>query len=142
WLAVFAAGHIGATIATTVGIWLQVRSGTGASNLVYPIDVGVSYGLYAVVGVLLRRLPRPAALVAAVIALYILGQGIVISGSYTDWGHVIAFAIGCAMGPLVEPRVAGGTAPQPDRWSLRTTWRWISTPPIRSGRLLFAESQL
>ena len=50
WLAVFAAGHIGATIATTVGIWLQVRSGTGASNLVYPIDVGVSYGLFAVSG--------------------------------------------------------------------------------------------
>lgn len=142
WLAVFAAGHIGATIATTVGIWLQVRSGGGGSNLVYPVDVGVSYGLFAVAGVLLRRLPRAGAVVAALIALYVIGQGVVTSGSFTDWGHAIAFAIGCAMGPLVEPRAPAGTAPQTVRWSLRKTWRWISTPPVRSGRLLFAESQL
>jgi hypothetical protein len=142
WLAVFAAGHVGATMATTVGIWLQVRSGTGGSDLVYPIDVGVSYGLYAVAGVLPRRLPRPAAIVVVAIVAYAVGHGIVSSGSYTDWGHATAFAIGLAMGPLVDPRVAAAATRGSVRWSIAGGWHWLSSPPARSGRRLFAQSQV
>src|SRR5258705_3452672 len=58
WLATFAAGHVGATLATTVGIWLQVREGAGR-GLVYPVDVGVSYGVAAMAGVLVYRLRPP-----------------------------------------------------------------------------------
>ncbi|MCA1845188.1 MAG: rhomboid family intramembrane serine protease, partial [Actinobacteria bacterium] len=102
WLATFAAGHIGATLATTVGIWLQVREGAGRS-LIYPVDVGASYGLAAMGGVLVYRLPRrwkPVWLGS--MAVY-LGAPLVTSGTFTDWGHLVAFVIGLAMGPLVRP---------------------------------------
>src|SRR5437660_5300959 len=57
WMAVFAAGHVGATLATTLGIWMQVRTGVGDRELSYVVDVGVSYGVAAVAGVLVFRLP-------------------------------------------------------------------------------------
>src|SRR5260221_3938573 len=77
WIATFAAGHVGATLATTVGIWLQVREGAGR-ELVYPVDVGVSYGVAALGGVLVYRPRRAPAsplvgLVAAVIGLDAVG---------------------------------------------------------------------
>jgi len=102
WLATFAAGHIGATLATTVGIWLQVREGAGRS-LIYPVDVGASYGVAAAAGVLAYRLRRPWAWAwLALLAVY-LGWPIVHEGTFTDWGHLVACGIGLAMGPLVRP---------------------------------------
>ena len=102
WLATFAAGHIGATLATTVGIWLQVREGAGRS-LIYPVDVGASYGVAAAAGVIAYRFRRPWALAwLAGMAVY-LGWPLVTSGTFTDWGHLVAFVIGLAMGPLVRP---------------------------------------
>jgi rhomboid family protein len=102
WLATFVAGHVGATLATTVGIWLQVREGAGQS-LIYPIDVGASYGVGAAAGVLAYRLRRPWAWAwLAILAVY-LGWPIVHEGTFTDWGHLVACGIGLAMGPLVRP---------------------------------------
>jgi rhomboid family protein len=102
WLATFAAGHVGATLATTVGIWLQVREGAGRS-LIYPVDVGASYGVAAAAGVLAYRLPRPWARAwLGFLAVY-LGWPVIASGTFTDWGHLIAFGIGLALGPLVRP---------------------------------------
>ena len=92
WLATFAAGHIGATLATTVGIWLQVREGAGAS-LLYPVDVGVSYGVAAVAGVLVYRLPRLLAVGWAAFMTVDIGRAVVGTGTFTDWGHLVAFGI-------------------------------------------------
>jgi hypothetical protein len=102
WLATFAAGHIGATLATTVGIWLQVREGAGRS-LIYPIDVGASYGVAAAAGVLVYRLRRPWAWPWLALLAVDLGWPIVHEGTFTDWGHLVACGIGLAMGPLVRP---------------------------------------
>ena len=102
WLATFAAGHVGATLATTIGIWLQVREGAGRS-LVYPVDVGVSYGLAAVAGVLVYRLRRPLAVAWLALVALVVGRAVIGTGTFTDWGHLVAFGIGLAMGPLVRP---------------------------------------
>jgi Rhomboid family len=102
WLATFAAGHIGATLATTVGIWLQVREGAGQS-LVYPVDVGVSYGVAAMAGVLAYRLRRPWNLAWLVFLAFDVGWAVVATGTFTDWGHLAALGIGLALGPLVRP---------------------------------------
>jgi hypothetical protein len=135
WLAVFAAGHVGATLATTIGIWLEVRSGATGRALVYPVDVGVSYGLAAVAAVLTKRLPRPLGLLAAVGIGALLVEGIVTSGTYTDWGHLAAFAIGLALAPLVRPREASPPAPADPSASLPArVWRWLSTPPAPPAR--------
>lgn len=104
WIATFAAGHVGATLATTVGIWLQVRQGAGAgSGLVYPVDVGVSYGVAALAGVLAYRLRRPWNYAWLAFLAVDVGRGVVATGTFTDWGHLVALGIGLAMGPLVRP---------------------------------------
>jgi hypothetical protein len=102
WLATFAAGHIGATLATTVGIWLQVRQGA-ERGLVYPVDVGVSYGVAAMAGVLVYRFRRPWNLVWLGVVAVDIGTAVISTGTFTDWGHLVAFGIGLAMGPLVRP---------------------------------------
>ncbi|HVW35385.1 MAG TPA: rhomboid family intramembrane serine protease, partial [Acidimicrobiia bacterium] len=102
WMATFAAGHVGATLATTVGIWLQVREGAGRS-LVYPVDVGVSYGVAAVAGVLVHRLRRPWSWLFLAFVTVDIGRAVVGTGTFTDWGHLMAFSIGLAIGPLVRP---------------------------------------
>jgi hypothetical protein len=102
WLATFAAGHVGATLATTVGIWLQVREGAGRA-LVYPVDVGVSYGVAAMAGVLAYRLRRPWNLLWLALVAVDVGPALVSTGTFTDWGHLAALGIGLAMGPLVRP---------------------------------------
>jgi hypothetical protein len=108
WLGVFAAGHIGATLATTIGIWLQVRAGADP-GLAYPVDVGVSYGVAAVAAVLAYRLPRPAARAWLGLLAVLAGNAVIRTGTFTDWGHVAALAIGFALGPLVRPeRRPGG----------------------------------
>ena len=130
WLLVFAAGHVGATLATTIGIWLQVRSGAAGRALVYPVDVGVSYGLFAAAGVVVSRLPRPAFRVCAGGLCVFLASAVVRSGTFTDWGHVVALGIGLALAPLVrpdEPARAGRRAER--RGGLAGLWQWVSTPP-------------
>jgi Rhomboid family len=102
WLATFAAGHIGATLATTVGIWLQVRQ-EAERGLVYPVDVGVSYGVAAMAGVLVYRFRRPWNLVWFAVVAVDVGAAVISTGTFTDWGHLVAFGIGLAMGPLVRP---------------------------------------
>ncbi len=141
WLAVFAAGHVGATLATTVGIWLQVRGGGANAAVAYSVDVGVSYGAYAAAGVLTYRLPRPAAVAwasvwAATAAYYVSAHG-----TFTDWGHATALAIGFALGTLVRPVVHGFDLARsasteerrgrrrPSSWRPPAVWRWLATPP-------------
>src|SRR5579872_228676 len=102
WLATFAAGHVGATLATTVGIWLQVRQGT-EQGLVYPVDVGVSYGVVAMAGVLVYRLRRPWNYLWFAVVAVRVGAAVIATGTFTDWGHLVAFGIGLAIGPLVRP---------------------------------------
>ena len=102
WIATFAAGHVGATLATTVGIWLEVRQGAG-TGLVYPVDVGVSYGVAALAGVLAYRLRPPWRYAWLAFLAVDVGRGVVATGTFTDWGHLVALGIGLAMGPLVRP---------------------------------------
>ena len=106
WLYTFAAGHIGATLATTIGIWLQVRQGA-ERGLVYPVDVGVSYGVAAMAGVLVYRLRRSWAVAWFAIVAVDIGRAVVSTGTFTDWGHLVAFGIGLAIGPLVRPDEGG-----------------------------------
>jgi hypothetical protein len=130
WLGVFAAGHVGATLATTIGIWLEVRSGVAGRALVYPLDVGVSYGLAAVAAVLSRRLPRPLGELMAIGLGGWLVFGVVYNGTFTDWGHLAAFAIGFALAPLVRPRDAPRLAQiDPGSAVLARAWHWLATPP-------------
>jgi hypothetical protein len=104
WLAVFVAGHVGATLVTAAGIWLVTHGGQTNTALVNDIDVGVSYGFYAVAAVLVYRLPRRWRLP---VALLLLGRLAFTAwgGDFTDIGHLCAAAIGFACYPIARGRL-------------------------------------
>lgn len=93
-LAVFAAGHAGATLLTALGLWIGIRAGAFSPRLDDTIDVGVSYGFVAAAAAFTFVLPRRARLpYAAALVGYLVFQ-LAATHTYTDAGHLIALAIG------------------------------------------------
>ena len=104
WAAVFAAGHIGATLLTAAGLWVAIRADAVDESVSRSADVGVSYGFLAVAAMLLYRLPRRWRLpYGVVLAVYIVAA-LFIRGTFTDAGHLLALAIGFACYPLGRSR--------------------------------------
>ncbi len=102
WLVVFAAGHVGATLATLGGIWIAIETGAASAHLAHSVDVGVSYGFFAVAAILAYRVPRrwrPAYIVA--VAAYPVAGTVLFQG-FADFGHLLALAIGFALYPLAR----------------------------------------
>jgi hypothetical protein len=101
-IAVLAAGHVGATLLTAAGLWLALRADTAARSVVNAQDVGPSYAVFAVASCLVFFLDsrlRKAYLAALV------GYGVlmvVVSTTFTDFGHLLAIGIGLACYPLVR----------------------------------------
>jgi hypothetical protein len=99
---VFAAGHVGATLATAVALSNGYVASGPDGDVEHAIDVGISYGALAVAAVLTYRLPRRwrppygATLVFACGALA-LAPG----AEFADFGHLVAILIGFAVAPLV-----------------------------------------
>jgi hypothetical protein len=54
-------------------------------------------------GILVYRLRRPLAWAWLALVAAVIGWAVVATGTFTDWGHVVGFGIGLAMGPLVRP---------------------------------------
>lgn len=70
WLVVFVAGHIGATAAIGAAIWIAITAGLVSRHLAYSIDVGVSYGFFAVAAIAIYHIPaRWRGLFLALLAL-------------------------------------------------------------------------
>jgi hypothetical protein len=99
--ALFGLGHIGATLLTAAGLWIALHFDAAERSVVNAQDVGPSYGLFAVAGAMIwlvradLRRPYAAALVAYVSLMAAL------SGSFTDYGHLIALALGIACYHLI-----------------------------------------
>jgi hypothetical protein len=107
WLLVVVAGHVGATLVTTLGIWADVRHNPGGASLTRAVDVGVSYGRMAAAGFLVFALRPPwwrALMVAAVAALTV--PALVTGHTYTDVGHAAAALLGASLWMVLGPGVA------------------------------------
>lgn len=107
--AVFFLGHLGATLLTAVGLWAALSSDLVQASIAGTEDVGASYGFAAVAAVLVYRLPRfrPHYAVAAV------GVGAValaVDTTFTNWGHLLALAIGFACYPIARGRTRAGAS--------------------------------
>ncbi|MGY1497607.1 rhomboid-like protein [Streptomyces sp. QTS52] len=102
---VFALGHVLATLATEVPVGLAVLMGWLPESSLHRLDYGVSFGVAASVGALAGLL-RPW-LGWPLLLLFggMLVQDLV---AYTDpmtnWGHVMALAIGVATWPWIRRR--------------------------------------
>jgi len=106
-IAVFAVGHVFATLLTALGLWVALRVDAVEHSVVNARDVGASYGFFALAGCLGYLVDRRlrtgyfAALFGFVVALA------VVSATFTDFGHLIAVALGLACYPLIARGSAG-----------------------------------
>lgn len=100
---VFLLGHVLATLATEVPVGLAVLAGHLPGSSLHRLDYGVSFGVATSIGALTGLL-RPwlrwpvLALFGALLVQDLLG----LADPLTDWGHLIALAIGVGLWPLVR----------------------------------------
>jgi hypothetical protein len=111
WAGVFALGHVGATLLTAVMLWFDTDYGRANPELLRAVDVGISYGCYAVAGVLTFRLPRRwRPWYAGTLAAFFIAR-LLVSQTFTDVGHVNALLIGFSCYPLARRHMPSpGTA--------------------------------
>ncbi|HZT54377.1 MAG TPA: rhomboid-like protein [Gaiellaceae bacterium] len=99
---VFAIGHVGATLLVAAGLWFGLRHGWVDPAVEHARDIGASYGFLAVVA-LAAYLLRPR---LRVVYVALIAGGVswlaATSGTFTDYGHLTAFAIGLACYPLAS----------------------------------------
>lgn len=99
-IAVFAIGHVGATLLTAAGIALALHFGTAPHGIERTIDVGISYGTFCIAGVLTYRLPRPWRYAWAAGLLIVFSTRAAMTGEFSEYGHVVSVLLGLASYPL------------------------------------------
>jgi hypothetical protein len=109
-----AAGHVGATLAVAVALAAGITHGQLAPEVARQQDVGVSYGLLAVAGLLSARLRgrRRTAYVAVLVG--VAGLPLLGGASFTDAGHAVALGIGFGLA-LSAGRATGAVREPLDR---------------------------
>jgi hypothetical protein len=127
-LGVFAAGHVGATLVTALGLWIGIRTGAFGPGIEDALDVGVSYGFAAAAAVFTFVLPRRARLPYAAALVGYLVFRLAVGHTFTDGGHVAALAIGYGLWRTgfadprrVRPRtILDACPPAPSRHHVRS----------------------
>ncbi|WP_345060783.1 rhomboid-like protein, partial [Streptomyces rameus] len=100
---VFLAGHVLATLATEVPVGLAVLSGHLPATSLHRLDYGISFGVATTVGALAGLLtPWLRWPLLALAGGLLLDDLIAFEDPMTNWGHLIALAIGVAGWPLLR----------------------------------------
>lgn len=103
WVLVFAAGHVGATLVTVTGIAWALDHGLLPMKIARTVDVGSSYGFWAVAAVLTYRCTNHRwRLVWAAAIIVLLGVEALREQTFTDYGHLAAMLIGFALYPIAR----------------------------------------
>ncbi|MEV8624881.1 rhomboid-like protein [Streptomyces sp. NPDC051079] len=107
WLVVVATAHVAATLISQKVVLEAIQDHDVPRSMAHVVDIGVSYGLAASVGILTYRLPRPWRWFYLAGAVAFFAVPLVSHHTYTDLGHAISLVIGLAFWPLTRH-----TAPQ------------------------------
>jgi hypothetical protein len=100
---VFLLGHVLATLATEVPVGLAVLAGRLPESSLHRLDYGVSFGVAAGTGALAGLLsPWLRVPLLAAFGGMLLQDLLAFTDPMTDWGHLIALAIGVATWPVVR----------------------------------------
>ncbi|MEV0125352.1 rhomboid-like protein [Streptomyces sp. NPDC050703] len=100
---VFLLGHVVATLATEVPVGLSVLAGHLPDSSLHRLDYGISFGVAASVGALAGLLPRWAGRTAlAGFGWVLVDDLIAFADPMTNWGHLLALAVGVATWPLLR----------------------------------------
>ncbi|MFD9565285.1 rhomboid-like protein [Streptomyces sp. NPDC059994] len=106
WLAVVVLAHVLATYFSEGALLWAVHHGVAPHSAVNTLDVGVSYALAGVVGVLTYRIAAPWRYVYAACVLVLYGTPLLTGRTFTDLGHFTSVLVGLACYPLVRGRGA------------------------------------
>ncbi|MFF7794052.1 rhomboid-like protein [Streptomyces sp. NPDC007991] len=107
---VFLLGHVLATLATEVPVGLAVLAGQLPASSLHRLDYGVSFGVAAGTGALAGLLPLWLRVpLLAGFGGMLLQDLLALTDPLTNWGHLIALAIGIATWPVLR-RWRGGRA--------------------------------
>jgi|GEM_PF-2476006 len=105
-VAIFASGHVGATLLTEGSVAVGVHYGMLPATATSRLDVGVSYGLAAMLGAAAGLLPRRVRTIGVAAGWAYLGWPIATGLDMTSWGHIIALGIGVSWWPRLRHRAA------------------------------------
>ncbi|WP_225844957.1 rhomboid-like protein [Streptomyces sp. HPF1205] len=103
WLLVVAVAHVGATLISQKAVRLGIRDQRLPHSLAHTVDIGVSYGLAGVIGVLTYRVPRPWRWGYLTAVLAYGGYQVANDGTFTDLGHLTAVLLGLGCWVLTPP---------------------------------------
>ncbi|WP_313884289.1 rhomboid-like protein [Streptomyces cynarae] len=115
---VFLLGHVLATLGTEVPVGLAVLAGHLPDSSLHRLDYGISFGVAASVGALTGLLrPWLRWTVLIVFAALLLQDLAEFTDPLSDWGHLMALAVGIATWPLVRrwARTGAEVTPAPAR---------------------------
>ncbi|NUV58754.1 hypothetical protein G6W55_03460 [Streptomyces sp. CAI-85] len=104
WLVVCGAAHVLATLISEGALALAIADGRAPASAVHTLDVGVSYALAGVVGVLTYRIPAPWRYPYLAAVLLFVTYPLTAGATFTDLGHFVAVLVGLACHPLAGGR--------------------------------------
>ncbi|MGW4564508.1 rhomboid-like protein [Streptomyces sp. NPDC004561] len=104
WLVVCVAAHVLATLISEGLLLRAVRDGMAPHSAVNTLDIGVSYALAGVIGVLTYRIATPWRYVYLAVVLLVFGLPLAETPTFTDIGHFLSVLIGLACYPLTRGR--------------------------------------
>ncbi|WP_411293618.1 rhomboid-like protein [Streptomyces kunmingensis] len=108
---VFLLGHVLATLATEIPVGLSVMAGHLPQSSLHRLDYGISFGVAASIGALAGLLtPWPRWLVLGGFAAMLIEDLVAFTDPMTNWGHLLALAVGVGTWPLLRRRVPGRSA--------------------------------
>jgi hypothetical protein len=102
WLMVCVAAHVLATLISEGSLLWAIKNGMAPHSSVDTLDIGVSYALAGVVGVLVYRIAAPWRYPCLLVVLAVYGVPFATGRTFTDLGHFTAVLIGLACYPLVS----------------------------------------
>jgi hypothetical protein len=106
WFLIGTGAHIIATYLSQSHLRLLIRQGNAPSRLVVARDVGVSYFVFGVAGTLSGYVRRPWRRRCQAAGLAALAVNAAVRPTFTEVGHLTAFAVGLAAVPLAPDRAA------------------------------------
>ncbi|MFE2164149.1 rhomboid-like protein [Streptomyces sp. NPDC059447] len=102
WLVIVATAHVVATLISQKVLLTAIRAHEAPRSMTHVVDIGVSYGLAASVGVLTYRIPNPWRWFYLAGAVAFFGIPLATGGNFTDLGHAISLAVGLLAWPLTR----------------------------------------
>ncbi|WP_432032727.1 rhomboid-like protein [Streptomyces antibioticus] len=104
WLVVCGVAHVLATLISEGALALAIHDGRAPASAVHTLDVGVSYALAGVAGVLTYRIPAPWRYPYLAAVLLFVTYPLTAGPTFTDLGHFVAVLVGLACHPLAGGR--------------------------------------